>query len=80
MYMYMYTDTLVQSRVVPIFHSSLKSLAHIYQHKIFRYFLGQLRIHLHVHVYTCTCLKTCIYSVWCLVSLVVSLPRPSPSY
>ena len=25
-------------------------------------------------------LKTCIYSVWCLVSLVVSLPRPSPSY
>ena len=22
----------------------------------------------------------CIYSVWCLVSLVVSLPRPSPSY
>ena len=24
--------------------------------------------------------KTCIYSVWCLVSLVVSLPQPSPSY
>ena len=28
------------------------------------------------HLKTCTC----IYSVWCLVSLVVSLPRPSPSY
>ena len=25
-------------------------------------------------------LKICIYSVWCLVSLVVSLPRPSPLY
>ena len=30
----------------------------------------------HVHVHGITC----IYSVWCLVSLVVSLPRLSPSY
>ena len=25
-------------------------------------------------------LKTCIYLIWCSVSLVVSLPRPSPLY
>ena len=72
-----------QHSLYELFDIYSKSETQLYYHSIHVHVYAlYLHVHVHVHVRVrfFSYFKTCIYSVWCSVSLVVSLPRPSPSY